>query len=421
MSDSQPWSAGAYKRAGVDIAAGEETARRYGPHAARTWRPEVLTALGGFGGGFALPVDRYPQPVLVSGADGVGTKLKLAFALNRHDTVGIDCVAMCVNDILTLGAEPLFFLDYFATGRLDPDVAEQVVRGVADGCTQAGCALIGGETAEMPDMYADGEYDLAGFAVGIVNRDRLIDGSAIQAGDAVIGLASSGLHANGFSLVRQLIADAGLSLAEPFPLERQGFEPQRTQRVAERRSHPLRPSAVKHYLSTEEFSMPPGGTIEDEISRVPCPGPSGPGSEFPEASDPATSETLGKLLLTPTRIYVQAALALLREFPVHGMAHITGGGLTGNVPRILGERWDVEIRLGSWPVPPIFALLAQLGNLSDDDLFQTFNMGIGFVLVVPAAVAETVIARATTLGEQAVRIGTVRPGAGQVRRIEAWR
>jgi len=207
----------AYRRAGVNIAAGSEAVRRYAAHAARTWRPEVLTALGGFGGGFALPVDRYVQPVLVAGADGVGTKLKLAFALHRHETVGIDCVAMCVNDILVMGAEPLFFLDYFATGRLDPDIAEQVVRGVADGCAQAGCALIGGETAEMPGMYADGEYDLAGFAVGVVDRDRLIDGRAIQAGDAVVGLASSGLHANGFSLVRRLIADAGLSLTDLFP------------------------------------------------------------------------------------------------------------------------------------------------------------------------------------------------------------
>jgi len=347
---------GAYKRAGVDIAAGEEAVRRYGPQAARTWRPEVVTTLGGFGGGFALPVDRYSQPVLVSGADGVGTKLKLAFALNRHDTVGVDCVAMCVNDVLALGAEPLFFLDYFATGKLNPDVAEQVVRGVADGCVQAGCALLGGETAEMPGMYADGEYDLAGFAVGIVNRDRLIDGSAIAEGDMVIGLASSGVHANGFSLVRRLIDEAGISLREPFLLDGQGYG----------------------------------------------------------------SKTLGEILLTPTRIYVRSVLTLLKEFPVHGMAHITGGGLMDNVPRILGGRWDVELILGTWPVPPIFTFLARLGNLSDNDLFQTFNMGIGFVLIVAADVAEAVIARAMTLGEQAMRIGTVGAGTGRVHRVGTW-
>jgi phosphoribosylformylglycinamidine cyclo-ligase len=342
----------AYRRAGVDIEAGDEAARRYGPHAARTWRPEVLTALGGFGGGFALPVDRYPQPVLVAGADGVGTKLKLAVALDRHDTVGVDCVAMCVNDILVMGAEPLFFLDYFATGKLDPGVAEQVVKGVADGCAEAGCALIGGETAEMPGMYAEGEYDLAGTAVGVVNRDRLIDGSAIAEGDVVVGLASSGVHSNGFSLVRRLIAEAGLTLGEPFE---------------------------------------PGGKL------------------------------LGEVLLAPTRIYVRTVLALLRDFPIHGMAHITGGGITGNVPRILHDRWDVALALGSWPVPSIFGLLARLGDLSDDELFQTFNMGIGFVLVVPPGVADALVARAVELGERAWRIGTVMPGSGQVRRQGAWR
>jgi phosphoribosylformylglycinamidine cyclo-ligase len=347
----------AYAEAGVDIAAGDAAGRAYAPHAARTWRPEVLTALGGFSSGFALPIDRYLQPVLVSGTDGVGTKLKLAFALNRHNTIGIDCVAMCVNDVLVLGAEPLFFLDYFATGKLDPQVAEQVVRGVADGCLQADCALIGGETAEMPGIYAEGEYDLAGFAVGIVNRDRVIDNSAIAAGDAVIGLASSGVHSNGFSLVRKLIADAGRSWDEPFAAHER----------------------------------------------------------------PGASATLGEALLTPTRIYVKPVLALLGEFPVHGMAHITGGGLTNNVPRILNHRWDAEISLGAWPVPPIFAFLAGLGKLSDHDLFQTFNMGVGFVLVVPNEVAEALIARAAQLGEQAYRIGSIRPGTGQVRRVGAWR
>jgi phosphoribosylformylglycinamidine cyclo-ligase len=344
----------AYREAGVDISAGDEAARRYQAHAARTWRSEALTALGGFGGAFALPLDRYPTPVLVSGTDGVGTKLKIAFALGRHDTVGIDCVAMCVNDIAVMGAEPLFFLDYLAMGRVDPAVAEQVVRGVADGCAQAGCALIGGETAEMPGIYQDGEYDLAGFAVGVVNRDRIIDSSAIADDDVVIGLASSGLHSNGFSLVRKLIGNAGIALDTPAPTGTNGL-------------------------------------------------------------------TLGEELLTPTRIYSPTALALCREFPVHGMAHITGGGLTDNIPRILHGRWVVELELASWRVPPIFSWLARRGDLSDDDLFRTFNMGVGFVLVVPAEAADGVVARANELGERAARIGVVRSGEGQVLRRGSWR
>jgi phosphoribosylformylglycinamidine cyclo-ligase len=344
----------AYREAGVDIAAGDEAASRYRSHAARTWRPEALTALGGFGGAFALPVDRYPDPVLVSGTDGVGTKLKIAVALGRHDTVGIDCVAMCVNDIAVMGAEALFFLDYLAMGKLDPKVAELVVRGVADGCAQAGCALIGGETAEMPGMYQEGEYDLAGFAVGVVSRDRLIDGSAIGDGDVVIGLASSGLHSNGFSLVRKLLQDAGVALDAPAPWG-------------------------------------------------------------------AEDRTLGEELLTPTRIYSPAALALRKEFPAHGMAHITGGGLTENIPRILHGRWDVALDLDSWRAPPVFSWLARLGDLSDDDLFRTVNMGVGFVVVVPAEVADDVVASASELGERATRIGVVRPGAGTVHRQGTWR
>jgi phosphoribosylformylglycinamidine cyclo-ligase len=344
----------AYREAGVDISVGDEAARRYQAHAARTWRPEALTALGGFGGAFALPLDRYPAPVLVSGTDGVGTKLKIAFALARHDTIGIDCVAMCVNDIAVMGAEPLFFLDYLAMGRVDPVVAEQVVRGVADGCAQAGCALIGGETAEMPGIYQEGEYDLAGFSVGVVNRDRLIDGSAITDGDTVIGLASSGLHSNGFSLVRKLIGDARIALDAPAPSGADGV-------------------------------------------------------------------TLGEELLTPTRIYSPTALALCREFPVHGMAHITGGGLTDNIPRILHGRWDVELDLTSWQAPPIFSWLARLGDLRDDDLFRTFNMGVGFVVVVATEAADDVVARAIEQGERAARIGVVRPGEGHVERWGSWR
>ncbi len=344
----------AYREAGVDIAAGDEAARRYQAHVARTWRPEALTALGGFGGAFALPLDRYPDPVLVSGTDGVGTKLKIAFALGRHDTIGIDCVAMCVNDIAVMGAEPLFFLDYLAMGKLDAAVAEQVVRGVADGCAQAGCALIGGETAEMPGMYQEGEYDLAGFAVGVAPRNRLIDGSAITDGDVVIGLASSGLHSNGFSLVRKLIENAGIALNVPAPID-------------------------------------------------------------------ASGRTLGEELLTPTRIYSPTALALAQDFPIHGMAHITGGGLTGNVPRILHGRWDVALDVASWQTPPIFSWLAELGALNDDDLFRTFNMGVGFVVVAPEEAANGVIARADELGERAMRIGVVRRGAGQVHRLGTWR
>jgi phosphoribosylformylglycinamidine cyclo-ligase len=342
-----------YREAGVDIAAGDEATARYRAHTTRAWRPEALTALGGFGGAFALPVERYPDPVLVSGTDGVGTKLKIGFALGRHDTIGVDCVAMCVNDISVMGAEPLFFLDYLAMNRLDPLVAEEVVRGVADGCAQAGCALIGGETAEMPGMYHDGEYDLAGFAVGVVQRERLVDGSAIADGDVVVGLASSGLHSNGFSLVRKLIQDAGIALDAPAP----------------------------------------GGTGD---------------------------RTLGEDLLTPTRIYSPTALALCREFPVHGMAHITGGGLTENVPRILHRRWDVTLDLGSWRAPPIFPWLARLGDLGDDDLFRVFNMGVGFTLIIPAEVADGVVARANDLGESAARIGVVRAGSGQVQRQGSW-
>jgi phosphoribosylformylglycinamidine cyclo-ligase len=377
VSDTTGAQPDAYARAGVDIAAGDDAARRYQAHAARTWRPEVLTALGGFGGAFALPIERYPQPLLVSGTDGVGTKLKLAFALNQHDTVGVDCVAMCVNDIAVMGAEPLFFLDYFATGKLDPAVAERVVAGVADGCTQAGCALIGGETAEMPGMYADGEYDLAGFAVGIVNRDKLIDGSAVTAGDVVIGLGSSGVHSNGFSLVRHLIADARLDLA----------------------------------------------------------------ADAAALGQPGTS--IGAALLTPTRIYARTLPALAAEFPIHGMAHITGGGLTENLPRVLHGRWDIELALGSWDVPPVFGWLADLGALSDDTLFRTFNMGVGLALLVPESAAAGVLARAAALGERAARIGVVvgdsgtsapahgdggergpevpAHGTGQVRRAGSWR
>ncbi|KIL37731.1 phosphoribosylaminoimidazole synthetase [Cohnella kolymensis] len=334
----------AYKQAGVDIAAGNEAVDRMKKHVQKTFRPEVLTGLGGFGGLFSLNKDKYEEPVLVSGTDGVGTKLKLAFAMDKHDTIGIDAVAMCVNDVVVTGAEPLFFLDYLACGKLVPEKIEAIVKGVADGCEQAGCALIGGETAEMPGMYQDGEYDIAGFTVGIVDRPKVIDGSSIQRGDAVIGLASSGVHSNGFSLVRKLL------------LEQKGYALTET------------PAELK-------------------------------------------GKTLGDTLLEPTRIYVKQILRLLEKVTVKGMAHITGGGFIENIPRVLPEGVNVDIKRGAWPVLPIFSLMQQAGGISDRDMFTTFNMGIGMVLVVPEEQAEQVLTAAREQGEQAYRIGTVTDGS----------
>ncbi|BCJ87151.1 phosphoribosylformylglycinamidine cyclo-ligase [Effusibacillus dendaii] len=336
----------AYARAGVNIDAGNETVNRIKPHVARTLRSEVLTALGGFGGGFQLDLSRYKEPILVSGTDGVGTKLKVAFQMDRHDTIGIDAVAMCVNDILVMGAEPLFFLDYLATGKLVPATAEQIVKGIADGCVQAGCALIGGETAEMPGMYVDGEYDIAGFAVGIVEKSRLIDGSRIQPGDVIVGLASSGIHSNGYSLVRKVL------------LEEAGFHMD---------------------------------------SRV-------------EGLD----KTIGEELLTPTHIYVKNGLALAERFDVRGMAHITGGGFWENIPRVLPDGCSAEIKLGSWPILPIFDLIRQKGDISAVDMFRTFNMGIGLIAVVPERQATDFVAEANRLGEKAYPIGTIVKGDKQV-------
>jgi phosphoribosylformylglycinamidine cyclo-ligase len=337
----------AYKKAGVDIEAGNEAVRRIKGHAASTFRPEVLTGLGGFGGLFRLAADKYEDPVLVSGTDGVGTKLKLAFAMDKHDTIGIDCVAMCVNDIVVQGAEPLFFLDYLAVGKLVPEKAEAIVAGVAEGCRQAGCALIGGETAEMPDMYGEGEYDIAGFAVGVVDRKKLIDGSCIAPGDAVIGLASNGVHSNGYSLVRKLIREHGFGLAD-------------------------KPAEL-------------GGA------------------------------TVGEVLLAPTRIYVKPVLGLMDQFDLKGLVHVTGGGFIENIPRVLPEGTGVEIAPGTWPVPPVFTWLERLGNLTRHDLFTTFNMGIGMVLIVPEEQAEAVIRKAGELGEGAWRIGRVTEGNQTVR------
>jgi phosphoribosylformylglycinamidine cyclo-ligase len=328
-----------YKQAGVDIEAGNEFVRRITPLVRSTFRPEVLTDLGGFGGLFRFPSDRYKDPVLVSGTDGVGTKLKIAFLMDRHETVGIDLVAMCVNDIAVSGAEPLFFLDYLATGALAVPKAEAILRGIAEGCRQAGCALIGGETAEMPSMYAEGEYDLAGFAVGVVDRARLIDGRDIVPGDAVIGFASTGLHSNGYSLARRVLLEkAGLTVS----------------------------------------------------SRV------------PELERP-----LGDVLLAPTRIYAQPMLTLAREFPVKGFAHITGGGITENPPRIFPEGCAARIERGTWPVPPIFSIIQRMGRVNDAEMFRVFNMGVGLIAIVPPCHTEAVIARSAALGDRAYRIGEI--------------
>jgi phosphoribosylformylglycinamidine cyclo-ligase len=340
----------AYREAGVDIEAGNRAVERMKRHVQSTFRPEVLSGLGGFGALFRLDTARYRKPVLVSGSDGVGTKLMLAQALDRHGTIGIDAVAMCVNDVVVQGAEPLFFLDYLALGKVIPEKVEQIVAGVAEGCRQAGCALIGGETAEMPGMYAPEEYDIAGFAVGVAEADKLVDGRRIRAGDRLIGLASSGLHSNGFSLVRHLLLEkAGFDLRQPL----------------------------------------------DELD----------------------GRELGEVLLTPTRIYVKTVLRLLERHDIKGMAHITGGGFLENIPRILPPGLGAEIWLGAWPVPPVFRLLQQVGQLSPAECYRTFNMGIGLVLAVAPEEAETVLDAARRLGEEAFLIGQVVPGKG-VRLVE---
>ena len=338
-----------YKAAGVDVEAGNQAVRLMKQAVRSTYRPEVLGDVGGFGGLITLPNRPYGQPVLVAGTDGVGTKLMLAIMADKHDTIGIDCVAMCVNDVLVQGAEPLFFLDYIACGRLVPEKIATLVGGIAEGCRQAGCALIGGETAEMPGMYGVDDYDLAGFAVGVADRKEIIDGSSIQPGDALIGLAASGLHSNGFSLVRKLILEVA------------------------------------------------GHKLSDVVPQL------GP-------------ETLAEILLTPTRIYVRPVLELMQQFKLKGMAHITGGGLTENVPRVLPEGCGAAINLNSWQVPPIFRYLEQLGKLTADDSCGTFNMGVGFVIVVPQAEAAACIAAANELGEQAWLLGEVVAGDGVIYR-----
>ncbi|HZD59635.1 MAG TPA: phosphoribosylformylglycinamidine cyclo-ligase [Anaerolineae bacterium] len=337
-----------YKDTGVDIDAGAEVVELIKKSVHSTSRPGVLTDIGGFGGLFALNKEGYKEPVLVSGTDGVGTKLKIAHALDVHNTVGIDLVAMCVNDILVQGAEPLFFLDYFATGALEPRKAADVIEGIAEGCRQAGCALLGGETAEMPGFYGTGEYDLAGFAVGIVDREDIITGHDIKEGDVILGLASSGLHSNGYSLVRKLVANAGLSLDT---------------------------------------------TYLDGSSR------------------------LGEELLRPTRIYVKSILALIKAYHVKGLAHITGGGLTHNVPRILPASVDAAIKLGSWPVPPIFEFIKREGGVSQEEMRQTFNMGIGMVVVLDAGLADEAAELLSKAGEKVYVIGEVVKGRGETKYV----
>lgn len=339
-----------YQQAGVNIQAGQSFVKQIGAFVQQTHRPEVLGGLGGFGGYFQLPTG-YSEPVLVSGTDGVGTKLKIAQTVDHHNTVGIDLVAMCVNDILTSGAEPLFFLDYIATGKLEPEQLTAVVEGISLGCQRSGCALLGGETAEMPGFYQGGEYDLAGFCVGVVEKSKLLDGSQVEIGDRAVGLASQGLHSNGFSLVRKLVADQNINWYDHFP----------------------------------EFEGKP----------------------------------LGEIVLTPTQIYVKPVLAALEAgYEIHSMAHITGGGLPENLPRCLGDHQSVRLDPKSWSIPPIFSWLAQKGNLSRQTLYETFNMGIGFVLIVPPTVTEELVQFFNDRDIPASEIGEVISGTGQVTGLE---
>lgn len=325
-----------YRDAGVNIDAGNSLVEKIKPIAARTTRPGVLAGLGGFGALFELPVGRYRQPVLVSGTDGVGTKLRLALDTGKHDTIGIDLVAMCVNDIIVQGAEPLFFLDYYASGRLDVAIAADVIRGIGRGCELAGAALVGGETAEMPGMYDGADYDLAGFCVGIVEKERIIDGSRVTPGDVLIGIASSGPHSNGYSLIRKIIEVSGASLAQDFH-----------------------------------------------------------------------GQSLGEALLIPTRIYVKSVLKLIEHVPVHALAHITGGGLLENIPRVLPDDAGAVLDRAAWPRPAIFDWLQRQGKVSDPEMHRTFNCGIGMVACVPAGAADKALELLREQGEQAWRIGHI--------------
>jgi phosphoribosylformylglycinamidine cyclo-ligase len=328
-----------YREAGVDIDAGDELVERIKPHVKRTMRREVLGGLGGFGALVEVPLDRYRKPVLVSGTDGVGTKLRLAIDTGRHDTVGIDLVAMCVNDVVVQGAEPLFFLDYFATGRLDVGVGERLIAGIVDGCVQAGCALVGGETAEMPGMYHGEDYDLAGFCVGIVEKDAIIDGSATRAGDVVLGLPSSGPHSNGFSLIRKILQVSGADLKAPLD----------------------------------------GASLADR-------------------------------LMAPTRIYVKPLLELIAQVPVHGLSHITGGGLVENIPRVVPEGLEVVLERKSWRREAVFDWLQRQGQVADAEMYRVFNCGIGMTVQLAAGDAARAIAVLRERGVEALVIGEVRAG-----------
>ena len=336
-----------YRDAGVDIDAGNRLVELIKPEAARTARPGVRGGLGGFGALFDLDLQRYRKPVLVSGTDGVGTKLKLAIELGKHDTIGVDLVAMCVNDIVVQGAEPLFFLDYYATGKLDVEVAAAVIRGIADGCTQAGAALVGGETAEMPGMYQPGDYDLAGFCVGVVEQEHIIDGSEVRAGDALVGLASSGPHSNGYSLIRKILQVTG--------------------------------------------------------SRL-------------DAS--LDGRRLGEILLAPTRIYVKPLLALFERVRVHALAHITGGGLTENLPRVLPAGSKAVLDASAWPRPAIFDWLQRQGNVADQEMYRTFNCGVGMVVCVANADLQATLDGLREAGESAWPIGAIETEEGAAPHVE---
>lgn len=336
----------AYEKAGVNIEAGYEAVQRMKSHVERTARKGIMGTFGGFGGMFDLSSLNYKEPVLISGTDGVGTKLKLAFMTDSHDTIGVDCVAMCVNDIVAQGAEPLFFLDYVAVGKAVPARIEQIVKGVADGCVQSGAALIGGETAEMPGLYEEDEYDLAGFAVGACEKSKIVTGENIAEGDVLVGIASSGVHSNGYSLVRKIA------------FEEQGYSPK---------------TIVEGY---------------EELGEI------------------------GKALLTPTKIYAKPVMEMHQELSIHGMAHVTGGGFYENLPRMMPDGLAVEIDLGSWEVLPVFQFLKEKGSLVDRDLYNVFNMGIGFVLSLSAEEADKAIAIAEAHGEKAYTIGRVVKGEG---------
>lgn len=338
-----------YKEAGVDISTGNEFVRRIKPLVRKTLRPDVIGGIGSFGGLFRIDLKKYKDPVLVSSTDGVGTKLKIAFIMDKHDSVGIDLVAMGVNDILVHGAEPLFFLDYISTGKLRIKQTVEIVKGIINGCREAGCTLLGGETAEMPSFYKDGEYDLAGFTVGIVENERIIDGSKIKPGDILIGLASSGLHSNGYSLARKALF-----------------------------------GKMKY-------------RVTDRISGLRRP--------------------LGEELLIPTRIYVKPVLELLKRFNIKGMAHITGGGITENLPRILPKGLSAVIKKSSWMVHPIFKIIKEKGNVSEPEMYRTFNMGIGFILVISKKEADSILLKLKRLGENAYIIGRIEKGKKRVRYI----